>query len=202
MAKSKPKSTKKTNDQTELMDAEYLQLCIDTQFDRGVSLLGRIITFGAEIESGHWEYLDSALTLLESLSDKPITVRINSCGGSVYEAAAMVGRMRSSSCEVNTEGYGSIMSAAVMLFAAGKHRKLSKYSWVMVHECSYGVEDKHSATKVFVEHIERERHAWAQWMEELTGTPKSKWLELDENGKDNYFTAQEALELRLADELI
>ena len=55
------------------------------------------------------------MTTLENLNRKTITIKINSYGGDVYTALAIVGRMLESKCLLQTKGYGKIMSAATII---------------------------------------------------------------------------------------
>ena len=66
--------------------------------------------------------------------EKAITIRLHSEGGSVYEALAIVGRIEKCKCQIITEGYGAIMSAATLILASGDKRRISRLAWFMVHE--------------------------------------------------------------------
>jgi len=174
---------------------------LDYLFRKGVNLRNRIITISGEIEDGLFRLVDAAMSELEHRSDRPITIRINSQGGGVYEALAVTGRIRRSRCKVITEGYGAIMSAATLILAAGQTRRISKLAWFMHHETAYQISGAHSRVKAYVEQASREEAEWCRWMSEFTDTDLKFWKEIGRN-KDTYFCAQELVKLGVADVLI
>jgi len=175
MARSvKPRnSSKKRKSPTK--STEVLSLNRQYLFEYGVNFKERIITISEEIGEGSFDLVDAALQEMESLNKKPITIRIKSPGGSVYEAIAIVGRIKSSPCPIITEGYGMVMSAATMLLSAGTKRRVSRYTWFMHHESAYSVGGRHSEVKAYVAQAEREEQVWAVWMAELTKKNARFW---------------------------
>jgi hypothetical protein len=83
--------------------AQMLELQIDVALRYGIDMGARCIQLIGEIDENTFCYIDSALTLLEGNSKKGITIKINSEGGSLYDALAIVARIRSSKCKVTTE---------------------------------------------------------------------------------------------------
>jgi len=170
-------------------------------FEQGVSLRARTIQLVGEVDSSMFKLVDSALTELEMYNQKAVTFRINSEGGSVYDALAIIGRMESSKCRIITEGYGAVMSAATAILAAGSKRRLSRHTVFMHHEASYDTEGRHSEIKALVKQRENEERGWARLMAEYTDRPVAFWLK---NGiyKDTYFTAQQLLDFGVVDSLL
>jgi ATP-dependent Clp protease protease subunit len=74
---------------------------------------------------------------------KKLTLFINSGGGNLYDAFALIDVMRASRLPVNTVGIGSIMSAAFLIFVCGRKRYISPNTSIMCHEYSEIVEGKH-----------------------------------------------------------
>lgn len=181
-------------------DADKKQLQLEYSFSWNCDLENRVIRITGEIEEGSFDHLDACLSELESRSRKAITIRINSPGGEVYEALAMVGRIKSSKCKIVTEGYGHIMSAAVAVLAAGDRRRMSRYAWFMHHEVSYEGGGKHSEMKNIVVQQEAEEAQWASIMEEFTEADKEFWLHTGRH-LDLYMSAEECLEHGVVDEL-
>ena len=169
-------------------------------FEYGVNFKERIITVSDEIGEGSFDQLDSALQEMEAENHNPVTIRIKSPGGSVYEAIAMVGRLKASPCQITTEGYGMVMSAATMLLSAGAVRRVSRYTWFMHHESAYSIGGRHSEVKAYVAQAEREEQVWAIWMAELTGKSAKFWSTKGIH-IDAYFTADQLVELGVADEV-
>jgi ATP-dependent Clp protease protease subunit len=133
---------------------------------------------------------------------KKITIRLHSFGGSIHEALAVIGRIKSSSCWVDTEAYGACMSATTIILACGDVSKMSKYAWYMHHEPSYGIYGRHSENRATVKQTEREWRLWAEHMADFTGKKDAEfWYETGVN-VDAYFTPEQCLELGIVGELI
>lgn len=179
---------------------ERLDLNLKYQFEHGVSLQSRVIQLVGEIDSSKFELIDNALNELERYNNKAVTIRINSEGGSVYDALAIVGRIRNCKSRIITEGYGAVMSAATLILAAGTKRRVSEYAWFMHHESSYDTDGRHAEIKAIVEQKEREEEQWASIMAKLSNKPKSFWKK---HGvlTDTYFTARELKEFGVVDDI-
>lgn len=175
----------------------HLEYC----FDKGVNFRDRIIQLTDEIMFPAFDFIDAAFTELEKESRKGIIIKLNSLGGSVYEALAIVGRMKKSPCHVTVEGYGAVMSAATLILAAGDKRKLSHLAWFMHHEAS--IEPDQSRTSELValaKQLEREDKQWAKTMAEYTNKDSRFWLKHGTH-IDAYFDADELLKLGVIDEV-
>lgn len=180
-------------------DADLEKLRIEQLYENGVNTSDRVIQICGEIERGDFDRLDSALSELERKNKSTITIRINSPGGDVYEALAMVGRIKSSRSHIVTEGYGQIMSAAVLLLASGDKRRMSKYSWFMHHESSFLIGGSTSEVKEEIIQMEREENAWCKWMAELSEKDADFWRTAA-NKKNFYLSSQECEECGIVDE--
>lgn len=166
----------------------------------GVDVKNRVIRLSNDIEASMFDLVDAGLTELEAISKKAITVRISSYGGGCYEALAIIGRLERSKCKIITEGYGPVMSAALVILASGDERRLSRRAWVMHHEPSYGVEGRHNDMKHTINQMEREELERCRLMEEFTGTKASFWMAQGRN-LDKYFSAEECLQFNIVDKL-
>ena len=170
-------------------------------FEYGVDIKNRIIKLTGEVDEFMWDILDSGLNQLEHSKEK-ITIRINSPGGSTYDALAIIGRIKKSRAYIVTEGFGQVMSAATLILVAGRQRKISHYAFFMWHEASYYIDGRHSQNKATVVQVEKEERMWAQWMSEMTGeVHDAQWWYDHGVGKDAYFSAEELVELGVADEV-
>lgn len=191
----KPRSKK-------IVELEKLALNLEYSFNRGVDLQNRIIRLTEDIEEHHFDWFDSALTALESLSKATVTLRISSYGGDVYSALGIIGRMRNTTvAKIQTEGYGKIMSAATAILAAGDYRKMSSLAEFMHHEASYSVEGRHSEIQHEVRNSQKLSEKWCSLMNELTGIPKQYWSTRGV-GNDYYLTADQCLKLNVVDEVV
>lgn len=138
----------------------------------------------------------------ERNGDRDIEIVLNSIGGNALDAIAFLGRIRTSPCEVNVTVYGLAGSAAVLVLAACDYRKMTKESWLMVHE------DDHSNKNVSTTKLEQEaaiarlmEDQWSQILEDLTGTKKEVWADLHKRG-DIYLNPKECVQLGIVDEII
>jgi ATP-dependent protease ClpP protease subunit len=160
----------------------------------------RTILISGDIDNDTFQKVDAAVTEMESNSGKAITIKLNSTGGTVYDALAIVGRLKASKCNIHTEGYGAVMSAAVAILACGKRRKMSKYGWGMVHQSHYEISGKVNDHKAFLEQSHREEQQWAELMASQTTETKDFWIEQC-NSDDKYLTAEQLLEHGVVDEI-
>jgi ATP-dependent protease ClpP protease subunit len=135
------------------------------------------------------------------MSNEPVTVIINSFGGLEDEALAIVGRMRASPCEIITEGYGAVQSAATMILAAGDFRRASRYSRFMSHEGSYSLDGQHSTIASEVEWRKIMESRWCGFLAEFSKKPKSFWAKAIRN-QSQHLTAEQLLAYGIVDELI
>jgi ATP-dependent Clp protease protease subunit len=190
---------KKPNEDNEFMKEK---LRLEYLFENCIDLKNRIIRITGPIGDASFEDFDLQLTEMEKANPrKTITVRINSPGGTVYDALAIVGRIKATKCRVITEGYGHIMSAATLILAAGDIRRMSSFSWFMYHKSSYMIGGSHDDIKEAVEQAEREEKFWAKKMTTMSTKSERFWLDCC-NKRDYYVTAEEALKLGVIDEII
>lgn len=171
-------------------------------FDYGVDFQRRVINLTGEVNGNMFNLVDAALTEMEAGSKSAITIKINSHGGEIYQAMAIVGRLRESKCHIVTVGYGAIMSAATLILACGDRRVASTFSWFMNHEQGYDIgQTRHSQAKAYVAQADREEKVWCQWMSDFTNKSAQFWLK-NGVGVDVYFSAAQLVELGVVDELI
>ena len=74
---------------------------------------------------------------------KTLTLIINSPGGSVSAAFALIDVMKTSTIPVNTVAVGSIASCGVLLTMSGAQRIISETCIAMSHQYSWGTSGKH-----------------------------------------------------------
>lgn len=182
------------------LELENLALNLEYAFNRGVDLSARVIQLTEDIEEFHFGHFDAAMTCLEKLNRKAITIKINSYGGDMYAALGIVGRMLESPCYVHTKGYGKIMSAATLILAAGKKRSISNVSQFMHHEVSAEVGGRLSQLDHEISLMKREETLWCNLMSQFTSQDPEFWKQKG-RGLDYYLTPSECLELNVVDEV-
>lgn len=167
----------------------------------GIDLGSRSIQIIGDIDENMFRKVETGISLLEDGCRKAITLKINSNGGSPEDAMAIVGRMQASNCQIITEGYGMIASAATLIFVAGNKRKMSEYAKFMTHQCGYELGGKHIEVYRYVMEQEKNERIAAEFMEKFSTKTAEFWYALNKNGKDTYFTAKECLEHGLIEEI-
>jgi ATP-dependent Clp protease protease subunit len=135
--------------------------------------------------------------------DYPLTLYINSDGGSLQDAFALIDVMKKSNKPVQTIGLGSVCSSAFMIFAAGAkgHRYISPTASVMCHQYTDGLSGKYHDIKATAKEHELINKRMVELLKECTNlnttTIKRKLLP----PSDAYFTAEELIELGVADHI-
>lgn len=163
----------------------------------------RIIMLDTAVTSHSASLITSQLLFLESQNpDADILFYINSPGGSVTAGMAIYDTMNFIKCDVSTIVMGQAASMGSLLSTAGTKgkRKMLPHATHMIHQPLGGSSGQ--ATEVEIQYKELQR-----WKEVLTNvyvkhTDKDyATLEADMD-RDNYMTAQEALDYGLVDEII
>ena len=133
---------------------------------------------------------------------KTINVRINSGGGSVFEGIAIYNLIKQSKCEVNIYIDGIAASMASVIAMAGRKIYMSKYARLMVHSPAGVVEGDSATLRDFagqLDNIEKDMLSiYAARTGMTTAEVKSKYMV---RGVNKWFTAREALDAKLCDEI-
>ncbi len=130
-----------------------------------------------------------------------IHVRINSGGGNVFEGLAMYNAMVQSKANIETYIDGIAASMASIVALAGKKCHMSKSARLMTHQPStgsYGTTEEHEKNVQLLKGIEKTM--LAVYMGK-TGKTEEDCRAAFMNGKDNWFTAEEAKENGLVDNI-
>lgn len=178
-------------------EEKLIDLCIEY----GIDLTNRVINFTGDLEEGYFQLFDFAMTYMEKVSGKGITIKINTEGGDVYESMALVARIRESKCQIITKAYGKCMSSGFLLLAAGDKRLASRWVTIMHHGVSYNMAlDKHKHNKDYLVQVEREERMRFLLLEELTSMDFIYWKESAQY-KDTYYSPEECLQMGVIDEI-
>ena len=136
--------------------------------------------------------------------EKVLTLYVNSSGGDLYQAFALIDIMRNSKHVVRTVGIGSVMSAAFLIFASGDHgeRHIAANTGIMCHQFSGGTDAKFHDLKAEMKENEMLNKKMVEILKNATGLAPSRIKTKLLPASDVYLTAQEAIELGIADHLI
>ena len=163
----------------------------------------RIIFLADEVNDTTASLIIAQLLYLESQdADKDISFYINSPGGSVSAGFAIYDTMNYIKCDVSTICVGMAASMGAFLLSAGaKGKRLAlPNSEIMIHQPLGGFQGQASDIKIHSDHILRTKDKLNRILAANTGKP----LELIEKDtdRDNFLTAQQALEYGLIDKVI
>ena len=133
--------------------------------------------------------------------EAPVTLYINSPGGSVDSGMALYDVMQAVSCPVRTVCVGLAASMAALLFVSGAERGMLPHSRLMIHDPLI-VQTGGSALKLKAvsDDLMETRQIIARVIAEHSG--KSTDEVLAKTASDSYFRAEEAIEFGLADQII
>ena len=141
---------------------------------------------------------------LEKSKDKVLTIYINSCGGNLTDAFALIDIMKQSKHTIRTIGIGNVMSAAFLIFAAGDkgERYVAKNTSIMCHQFTDSMDDKYHNLKAAMKETEHLNKRMVDILTEATGLVPSKVKAKLLPPSDVYLTAEELLEYGVADHIL
>ena len=163
----------------------------------------RIIFLGEEVNDVTAGLVVSQLLFLESEDpDKDINLYINSPGGSVTAGMAIYDTMQYIKCDVSTICLGMAASMGAFLLSGGtKGKRLAlPNAEIMIHQPSGGAQGQATEIEIAAEHILRTKKKLNTILSENTGQPYETIVKDTE--RDNWLTAQEALEYGLIDKVM
>ena len=165
----------------------------------------RIVMLTGVVDEQSVSVVAGQLIALSSMDNsKPISLIISTYGGSANEMFGLYDVMKFLPCPIHTIGLGKIMSAGVLLLAAGKKGKrlIGENSSVMIHsasaECGGNIFDIINLTN----ELKRMQEQMVSLLAKNTKISHDKLNEMMKSKKDNYLTAQEAVNLGIADKVI
>ncbi len=164
----------------------------------------RIIFLGVQIDDASANDVIAQLIALESLDpDRDITMYINSPGGSVTSMMAIYDTMQFVQPELQTVCIGQAASAAAVLLAAGtKGKRLAlPNARILLHQpATEGGYGQSSDLEIQAQEILRMRSSMEHIVSLHTGRSEEQ-VRLDIE-RDKFFTAEEAKEYGLVDEVL
>ncbi len=165
----------------------------------------RIIMLSDQVNDATASLVVAQLLYLESQdTEKDISLYINSPGGSITSGMAIYDTMRYIKCDVSTICIGMAASMGAFLLAAGAKGKRFALpnSEIMIHQplISGGLSGQCTDIKIHSDHLVRTRQRMNEMLAANTGKPLEQ-VQADTE-RDNYMTAQEAMEYGLIDRVI
>lgn len=141
---------------------------------------------------------------LDTRTTKELTLYINSTGGDLYQAFALIDIMKSSEHPVRTIAMGSVMSAAFLIFASGEKglRYITQNTSAMCHQFSETTEGKFHDIKATMKENEMCNQRMVDILKEATGLPTAKIKTKLLPASDVYLSATEMVDLGVADQVL
>ena len=166
-------------------------------------LKDRIIFFGEEVTDASASVAIAQLLFLEAEDpEKDIHLYINSPGGSVSAGLAIYDTMQYIKCDVSTICIGMAASMGAFLLSSGaKGKRLAlPNSEIMIHQPMGGMQGQVTDIKIHAERYLRIKENLNKMLADNTGKP----LEIIQRDteRDNFMSAQEAMEYGLIDKII
>ena len=165
----------------------------------------RVVFFAGEVETNMCNVMVAQLLYLESEnSELPISMYINSGGGSVYDGLAVYDVMQYIKCPVHTYVTGMAASMGSFIAQAGEpgHRYLMPRAITMIHQPSSGTRGKISDMEIDLQESLRIKKEMTELYvkHNSAGVTYEKFAELMD--RDKWLTSPMALELGLADHIV
>tara|TARA_R110001583_G_scaffold59335_2_gene176617 strand:- start:379 stop:1056 length:678 start_codon:yes stop_codon:yes gene_type:complete len=220
---SKKKATDKSSSDEEeqseeIGELEALQLLMDSGAKEGPD--NRLIALFGEIDEGkagqlcyNFHILASDVSLMpedpEDLSKglvanvEPIELMICSPGGNASEMFAIYDNMRliREKCDIETFGVGKVMSAGVLILAAGTkgQRKIGKNCRVMIHSVVGGVHGGFHSVENEMDEIRWVQSQYIKMLAAETDISQAQLKKMLQRKVNVYLSAEEAVEMGIAD---
>ena len=168
-------------------------------------LKDRIIFLSEDVNHASASLVIAQMIFLESEDpDKEISFYINSPGGSITDGMAIFDTINYLKCPVSTMCVGMAASMGAFLLAAGTKGKryATPNAEIMIHQplISGGLSGQTTEIKIHADHMVRTREKLNRILSERTGKSIEQ-IEKDTE-RDNFMTAQQALEYGLIDEIL
>ena len=163
----------------------------------------RIIVLSEDVNDTTASLVVAQLLYLEGQDpDKDISLYINSPGGVITAGMAIYDTMQYIKCDVSTICMGMAASMGAFLLAAGAKGK--RYALpnaeIMIHQPSGGAQGQATDIQIQAERILQKKKSLNTILAERTGQPYE--VICKDTERDNFMTAQQAMEYGLIDKVI
>lgn len=163
----------------------------------------RIVLLGGEVNDDSANLIVAQLLFLQAQdAKKPVSMYINSPGGSVTAGLAIYDTMQFISCPVHTYCIGQAASMGAVLLTAGEkgHRFALPNARIMIHQPWGGAEGKASDIEITCQEILRLKRTLNEILAAHSGRPLEQ-VERDTD-RDHFMGAEEARAWGLIDQAL
>lgn len=130
-----------------------------------------------------------------------IDIRINSMGGEVFAGMAIFNALRNADANINIYVDGVAASMAGVIALCGRPLHMSRFSRLMLHQVSGGIHGTSYEIRSYADLVDGMTDTLVQMVADRSGLTvdevRTRWF----SGGDHWITAQEALDLKLADSI-
>jgi len=164
----------------------------------------KVYLFG-EINNERSEKFIAQLHELFEESSEPITIYINSCGGSVTDALAIYDVLRAAPCAIHNVGLGKVHSSAITILLAADRGRRASYpnTEFMSHDISWKSDGPRAFLKDRVDQLERTVKQLLRIYTRDTEVSETQARQMFfTDMADHYFSAEEAMEMGFISQVI
>ena len=163
----------------------------------------RTILINGDIEE---DSIERVLIQIKKMSankpKEPITILINSVGGYVFEAQAIIDQMQQTKTPITTIALGKVMSAAFAIYLAGDYRVCGRNSIFLVHNGSEDLgEVKLGDAIVEADFSKKLLESYARYYASRTNVSHKEWLEIFNSNVDHYYFAEDAKKMGIVHDI-
>jgi len=164
-------------------------------------MMDRIIFLGCAIDDTVANIVQGQLLYLASVDRKaPISIYLNTPGGSVSAGLGIYDTMQLVEPQVNTICTGLAASMGSVLLAAGQERSILPHARVLIHQPLGGAQGQASDILIAAKEIELCRQELVSILSEHTGQPQEKLMaDMD---RDFWMNSRQALEYGIVDKIL
>lgn len=185
--------------------AEEADARLHVALEYGLDVKGRRVFLHGDIDGDIIGKTIRGLYLLNDLSkEEPIELFVSSYGGDLDEAFALHDVTRTISAPVHTVALGKCMSAAPLLVACGQKgsRWASENCQFMMHDVSLDeIDGSPVAIAAHVDAARAQMVRYAELLAKYTDKTKRHWSRMFQMRADKFFSADEAMEWGLIDNI-
>ena len=138
-----------------------------------------------------------------TIASLPVEFYISTGGGNVAEMFAIYDMMRMvrEDCPIHTFGIGKVMSAGVLLLASGTkgERRIGKHSRIMLHRVLTGESGSLHNIEASLKEAEIMEQMMFDALVEESNLTRKQLKKIVSKNLDAYFSAEEAVEMGIAD---
>lgn len=193
-----------------MISSEYISPIVTEEHQLNVStmdvfsrlMVDRIIFLGCTINDDVANIIQAQLLFLEGQNDSPITLYINSPGGTVHSGLGIYDTMQYVKPDVSTICTGLAASMAAVLLAAGSPnmRAALPHSRIMIHQPLGGVQGQASDIEISARLIRKTKQELYEILSSHTGKTVEE-IEADAD-RDFWLSSEEAKAYGLIDKVL